>query len=104
MKIQAGTIHEEFSRDTYWARIRFESDDGSKKSTVITCASHEYLWDKLGVRDLSKEDLKGWLNAVVEKWKNKGDSILKEAVHFDIYANTEEGIENGLIFLRTITP
>ncbi len=103
MKIQVGNIHEEFSRDTYWARIRFESDDSSKQSTVITCASHEYLWDKLGVRDLSKEDLEKWLNAVVEKWKAKEDSIFKEMVYFDVYANTEEGIENGLIFLKTIT-
>jgi hypothetical protein len=70
------------------------------QTTILACASHEYLWDSLGIRDLSDEDVQKWTSKVAEKWVTKGDSIFTQAVHLDVYATTGEGHENGLSFLR----
>ena len=100
MKIEKEKIREEFKRDTYWTRIHFESDDGKRKATVLTCASWEYLLDTNRVNKLRAEHLNQWLDFVVKKWTSRGDDIFTQEIYYDVYTNTEEGKENGLQFLK----
>ncbi len=100
MKIIKEKIREDFKRDTYWTRIHFESEDKKNKSTVVTCASWEYIMDINGVNDVRTIHLNQWLKSVTKKWESLGEGIFDKSIHYDVYANTDEGKENGLKFLK----
>lgn len=102
MKIVKGSIKEDFSRDLYWTRIIFLSDDELKKSSVFACASLEYLEDFYRIANgarLEQKHFNEWADKVVEKWSGLGDDIFNQDVHYDVYSNTPEGEANGLDFL-----
>ncbi len=101
MIVQKETIQKEFSRDMYWTRVYFESEISSKKNTLLLCVSHEYLWDKLGIRDLTNQNVENWVDGVIEDWIAQGESIFDQTTHLKVYATSEEGEKNGLEFLRT---
>jgi len=100
MKIEKEMLRDDFHRDTYWSRIHFESDDGTKRSTVLFCASHEYLWDLFRARKFEEVQLNRWHESVIKKWEKVGDKVFKKAVHYDVYSNTNEGKVNGFDFLK----
>lgn len=100
MKIDKKSLREDFSRDTYWTRIHFESDDQKKRSTVLICASQEYLEDFFHVRELDKIQLDQWLQNIIKKWESLDDKIFEKEIHYDVYANTPEGVANGSKFLQ----
>jgi len=100
MIVTPGPLHEEFSRDNYWARIHFESNDKSKKTVVLICASSEYLWDLFRAKKVSEVKLDEWHKQIIKKWENRGENIFNKPVQYDVYANTDEGKINGLDFLK----
>lgn len=105
MKIVKESVKDEFRRDTYWSRIHFESDNGESKATVLLCASHQYLWDLYHAKKLEEVKILEWYESVVKKWVAAGDVVFTKPVHYDVYANTQEGVDNGLNFLRNeVTP
>jgi len=100
MKTEVEKLREEFRRDTYWTRINISSDDDSKKTTVLVCASHEYLWDLFEAREIEQVKFDVWLDKVVKKWEAMKEEVFNAPVHYDVYANTKEGMENGDKFLK----
>lgn len=104
MNIIIGSVKEDFSRDLFWTRIVFRSDDEKEKTQILVCASQEYLEDlyKLsGGQGLNQEHFDKWLQSVVEKWKKLKNSLFEKDVHYDVYSNTEKGEANGIDFLLT---
>ena len=102
MKFELGKIHEDFSRAIYWTRIIFSSEDDKKVSRVLVCSSEEYLDDLYrlsGSERLTQEHFSQWLSSVVDKWLKLGEEIFKQDVHYDVYANTQEGEANGFNYL-----
>lgn len=102
MKIIKGAIKEDFNRDLYWARIVFLCNDETKKTSVLVCASEEYLMDlyKLaGTKKLGQEHFNKWLDIVIAKWSELNDKLFEKDVHYDVYANTQEGEANGIDYL-----
>ena len=105
MKIIKGSVKEEFSRDLYWTRIVFLSDDETKKTSILACASQEYLEDLYrlaGGQELEQGHFDEWLNTVIEKWLALGDKLFEKDMHYDVYANTKEGEANGIDYLLSI--
>ena len=101
MKIIKGKIHQDFSRDLYWARLDVQSDDGKLKTAVFTCASHEYLWDTLKKKDFTDEETENvWLDKVAEFYSSQGPSIFNNQIHYHVKATTQEGEQNGYEFLK----
>ncbi len=102
MQIVKGEIRNEFSRDLYWGRIQFTSDDKSKTSNVLFCASTEYLWNLFHDINFKQNQLNAWYeDTVVKKWESFGDQIFEDEVYFDSYSVTAEGKANGFEFLQT---
>jgi len=105
MKIDKGCITKAFNRDLYWFRTIFLSDDKSKRSSVLACASYEYLMDFYriaGGTKLEQKHFDEWGDKVVKKWSALGNDIFKQDVHYDVYVDIPEGKANGLAFLRTL--
>ena len=102
MEIIKGIIKEDFDRDVYWTRIIFESEDRSRRTKVLASASWEYLLDSNRISEVKNIHLEQWMESVVNKWESQGDSIFAKMVHYDVYANTDEGRLNGLEFLKHI--
>ena len=99
MEVEVEKVKEEFSRDTYWTRIRLHA--GDKKTSVLVCASLEYLWNRQGTRHFTVEQLTQFMQYIGNQWQKKGDGVFASPVHYDVYAVTDEGRENGQQFLRT---
>lgn len=99
MKIATQKIQEDTSRDLYWGRIYFLSDDESRKSKVLLCASFEFLQQLLGKDRFQDADFESWLKAAIDKWSKLGDEIFNQDIHYDTYATTKEGEAKGLDFL-----
>lgn len=103
MKTEIENIVEDFHRDTYWTRLHIYS--GDQKTTILACASLEYLWDHFGTREISKDSLEKWAQEVIKKWEAEGTQVFSRHVHYDVYATTEEGVQNGRSFLqKEVTP
>jgi len=99
MKIEKQKPQEDTSRDLYWGRIYFTSDDGLKQSKVLFCASIEYLQQLFKKDSFQNADFELWLEEIIKKWSKLNDDIFNQDVHYDIYATTKEGEANGLDFL-----
>lgn len=102
MKTIKGKIIEDIDRDLYWTRVVFLNDDESQKTQVLTCASLEYLEDLYRIGNgtkLAETHLAEWLDNVIKKWLLLDKDLFKQDIHYDVYANTEEGEANGLDFL-----
>lgn len=102
MKTLRGSVKEDFDRDLYWTKIVFLSDDETKKTSVFVCASQEYLDDFYriaGTLRPEQKHLDDLVKRVVAKWSTLGEDVFKQDVHYDVYANTQEGEANGLDFL-----
>jgi len=102
MKIISGEIKEDSLRDCYWKRVHFKSDDESQKTTLLICASEEYIFSLFNTTEPEEIKIKQWFEKIVENWKSRKDEIFNKEVYYDPYANTPEGIENILTFLKTI--
>lgn len=100
MNIKKGKIREDINRDIYRARVYFESDDRKHASTVLACASWEYILDSNRINEVEAKHLNQWLEEVIKKWRSFGDKIFEKERHYDVYANTPEGEVNGLEFLQ----
>jgi hypothetical protein len=101
MKIKFGKVKEDFSRDTFWSHISIKSEE-NKYTDIYTCASFEYLSGVFKTMEIDNKNLLQWQNKVAERWQLQGDMIFKNPVHYDVYAVTREGVENGLEFLRHV--
>lgn len=102
MKIIKGSVKEEFDRDLYWTKIVLLSEDETKKTQVLACASEEYLTDLYrlpGRQGLTREHLDRWLDSVMAKWSTLAEKLFEKDVHYDVYATTQEGEANGIDFL-----
>jgi hypothetical protein len=102
MKTIKGKIKEDSDRDVYWTRIIFESEDGNRKTKVLAIASWEYFLDSNRISEVKDVHREQWMESVMNKWESLGDSIFDKKVHYDVYANTDEGRLNGLEFLKKI--
>jgi hypothetical protein len=105
MIVKKEKVREEFHRDLFWTRILIISDEGLKKTQILTCASQEYLEDYYrlsGGQKLEKVHFDEWLNRVVKKWEKLGEEIFNQEIHYDVYTNTEKGEANGTDFLLQI--
>lgn len=100
MKIVKGKVNNEFSRDLYWGKLIFSSED--KVSTVFYCVSSEYYWNQFYTRDYNQEMFNKWLDKVVAKWEKLDEKIFEKNAYFDIYAVSEVGKVNALEFLKNI--
>jgi hypothetical protein len=98
MEVQVERVNKESSRDTYWTRIHLNSD--KKETSVLVCASQEYLWYQQGIRRFTPEYLAMFMKSIGDKWRNKGDGVFVKPVHYDVYAVTKEGMQNGEQFLK----
>ncbi len=85
---------------TLWTRIYAESDDGKKKATILVGASRQYRLYYPGVKTIEDFPFDKWIEDVVDKWKNLGDKIFEEMMHYDVYANNIDGEDNVRKFLR----
>jgi len=103
MNIKKEKIKEDINRDIYWTRAHFESDDTKHTSTILACASWEYILDSNGINEVEAKHLNQWLEEVKRKWISFGDKIFEKERHYDVYANTSEGEVNGLEFLQKET-
>ena len=92
-------VKEEFSRDTYWTRVHLQADH-DRDTSVLVCASLEFLWNQYGKREFTQEFLAQWAATVADQWKARGETLLDKPVHYAVYAVTEEGEMNGLEFLK----
>lgn len=99
MKIEIQKIKEDFSRDLYWSRIYFFSDDDTQKSKVLVSASFEYFQQLLKKTTFQEEDFNSWMQKVVDKWRTLGNEIFNQDIHYDVYATTPEGEVKELDFL-----
>jgi len=63
----------------------------------------EYLSDLYHLNSLenvNKDIFSTWIKEnVLKKWEQLGDSIFEQDVHYDVYANSQEGESRGLEFL-----
>ena len=100
MNIETEEIRENIERDLYWTRIYFESEDKKRMSKVVTCASWEYILDSNRINVVKDIHLNQWAEKVIKKWKSLGSEIFRKRIHYDVYANTDEGKTNGLAFLK----
>ncbi len=100
MKINTEKLKDNFNRDNYWTKIYFSSDDDKENTTVLVCASYEYLWTTFNSREFDDLKLSSWLDRVKVRWEKEGSSIFKNTIHYDVYATTNEGKINGLEFLE----
>ena len=104
MKVEKKEVEENFSKDLFWTRTIFTSDDDLEKSEVLMGASQEYFDESQelsGNQKLTKEILDKWLNIAISKWLKLGKEIFEQDVHFDFYATSQEGEANGIRFLLT---
>jgi len=99
MKIEKQKLKDNSSRDLYWGRIYFTSDNGLKNSKVLLCASFEYMQLLFKKDTFQDADFDVWLKKVVKKWTKLEEDIFNQDIHYDIYATTKEGEANGLDFL-----
>ena len=102
MKIQKDLLQEDFSRDLYWIRIFFISDDGIKRTKILSSSSVEYWSQVFGIpigNKITPEIAEPWINLIIEKWSKLGDEIFNQDIHYDVYATTLDGEANGLNFL-----
>lgn len=100
MKLIHTEIHSDLHRQTYWGSIHFENDDGSQKTKVLFSASYEFIWDFSNALTVEGVKLDEWNKELIQKWREMGDNIYEKLIHYDVYANTEEGMQNGLEFLK----
>ena len=98
-RVSIEPVKEEFSRDTYWTRVHLQADR-NRDTSVLVCASLEFLWNKYGRREFTQEFLSQWAVTVADQWKIRGEELLDNPIHYDVYAVTEEGRMNGFEFLK----
>jgi len=100
MLLKTGKVREDFARDTYWFKMRYI--DENRKAVILVCASWEYLSDYYKVTSLKVKHLDDWRMRTILIWQKKNNTIFGKKIHYDVYANTEEGKRNGLEFLKKI--
>jgi hypothetical protein len=100
MKVIARDITNDFHRDTYWTKLSVSSDDDTETTAVYICASFEYISHKFGKIKIAEEDVNKWLSEVIDVWSKKDRDIFSEPTHFETYATTTEGKENGYLYLK----
>lgn len=98
-------IYYEFNRKTYWTRIYVRSE-GGKESTVLVCASRNFLSDHFKLHgEIEESHKKEWLMEVIRDLEKVGEKLLETPVYLKVYATTSEGIANGMDFLKKeVTP
>lgn len=102
MRVETSDIKIKPERFIYWIQITFFSDNNSKKSIILAAASYEYLDDYYSIEshhNLEEKHLNDWVQRIINKWNNFGDKIFDHPIHFDPYANTNEGEANITDFL-----
>ena len=98
-------IHYEVERMTYWVRVH-ATFEGDRQSLILVCASKNYISDYFKLTNSIKEiDKKNWMKKVLSDLEKEGEILLNNDVNYRVYAFTEEGLKNGLEFLKNeITP
>ncbi len=99
MQIRKEKLKEDFSRDIYWGRVYFSSNDNSKQSRVLIYTSPEYLRKLFGKNELEESDFDSWLDGIVKKWSILREDIFNQDVHYDVYATTPDAENRGLEYL-----
>jgi len=102
METIKGKIIEDLDRDLYWTRVVFLNDKEDIKTQVLACASLEYLEDLYRIGNnikLTEANLAEWLDGIIKKWSSLNKDLFNQDIHYDVYANTQEGEANGLDFL-----
>ncbi|MFC1626851.1 hypothetical protein ACFL1P_01455 [Patescibacteria group bacterium] len=107
IKVSRNNITEDSSRDIFWSKVVFISANNRKSSSVLFCASKEYLENN----NLLEMDGKmigasanTWINLVIKKWKTLKNEIFNRKVHYDVYTNDPTVETEGLNFLLKKTP
>ncbi|MCK9445274.1 hypothetical protein M0Q50_00090 [bacterium] len=100
MKMLQEKIKNDDLRDTYWTRVYISSNDESQKTKLLICVSHEYIFSLFNTTELDEAKINQWFEGVIKKWELQEETIFNKEINFDIYANTLEGRERGLKFLK----
>lgn len=89
-------------RDIYWAKLslKLKDKDSDKKTSVLVCASYEYLGEKINLKGTDDTKINSWYETIVNEWEKKGKQIFRKQCHYDVRAITENGEKNGLKFLK----
>lgn len=107
IKVSSNDIIEDSSKDIFWSKIDFSSSDDKKTSSVLFCASKEYLEDRSFLKrneEMVDKGASAWTNLVIKKWRTLNDEIFNERVHYDVYTNDPAAEVKGLNFLLKKTP
>lgn len=97
-------IKEKFKYDSpkalYWGRIYFFSDNKEWKTRILWSASREWVRRHVMLEIWNDAEVERLVNRMVNKWKQKGNPILRKKVIYDPHGITKEEEEAGLAFLR----
>ena len=87
-------------RDSYWTKVEIKSEkDSNKKTTLLFCASYEYLGEEVKLKNEDKIT-KWFKDDVLNELIKKGEIIFRKPYHLDVRALTIDGYNNGLTFLQ----
>lgn len=100
MQIITDTIHNHNQRDSYWTKVRIVSNDHSRETALIVCASHEFLSEELKTDQFTNNAVQSWLSKVTEEWSKKGELVFHKPLHLDVRTVTDDGYKKTLEFLR----
>jgi len=100
MQTIPGTLHRDFSTDSFWTRVQFISDKADKKTEVFLCASYEYLSNDLNVQKIDDGAFEKWVSETVNDIKKEGDVLFNKDTHLVVRAITPDGYTNGVSFLE----
>jgi len=97
LKIKESKIEQDFSRDSYLAKVVVNTDEGKKDSSIYICASYEYLLNKYKETTITERHLNDWVTtSVTDFGSDKEESVIfNTPKHFIVNAVTVEGYLNG---------
>lgn len=102
MKAVTNAVKRDQSRDSFWTKIDFFTEN-NKKTSFLLCASYEYLTENLDSDEVSDELLNNWVQNEVKDIEIQGEVIFNKPQHITVRAVTEDGYQNGVSFLAGMT-
>lgn len=100
MQIIDSTLQHDFSRDVYWKKVGLISDNTRKETSILLCASYEYLSNELDTEILTDVVVENWATETITEMRSRGDRLFDKTVNYEVRALTSNGLESGFIFLE----
>lgn len=103
MKLTPEEAHYEPKRFLYWTRIIAEFDEDTTSTTVMVCASRQYISDKYKLSvPITDEHIETWLNDVIKELETESEEFKGQEEYRKAYSFTAEGQQNGMEFLQGV--